>query len=130
MTIDRAECLLAVINGDVRQFAALEACEHSELLDAARALDLVVTRGAVKAVVEAWLTETCGPVEVQRWASFVRRGYIGRSEGVPVLPIEIAYSPNDEELLVDIIDRLDQIGDVIEGEVDAPEKAAMIQSLS
>ncbi len=125
-----ATSLLAAIDGDVRQLAALEACDHSDLLEAvAGASTLVVTREAVKSVLEAWLNGVCSSAEVQRWASFVRRGYIGRSEGGPVLPIEIAYAPDDEQLIVDVVDRLDQLGDTIDGEVNACERAAMIRSL-
>lgn len=55
--------------------------------------------------------------EVQRWASFMRRGYIGAGEGGPITPLDIYYQAGYEEEMVEIVGRLDEIGDVVDGEV-------------
>lgn len=56
--------------------------------------------------------------EAQRWASFVRRGFVaGDGSRLPVTPLLIDYEPEHEDAIVEVIGRLDEIGDVIDGEV-------------
>ena len=54
------------------------------------------------------------PELVQGWASFVRRGHLPGVAG-PIKPIEIDYDLCAEDQIAEIISRLDEIGDVIDG---------------
>jgi hypothetical protein len=65
--------------------------------------------------------------DAQRWASFVRRGFIaGVTLGFPVTPLVIDYEAAHEDAIVEVVARLDEIGDVIDGEVPDDEEIASL----
>ncbi len=58
---------------------------------------------------------------MQARASLIRRGYVaGGSE--PIRPLDIQYEEAFEDEIVEAIGRLDEIGDLIDGDV-SPEEA-------
>ena len=60
----------------------------------------------------------------------MRRGYLvdGR-RGEPARPIDIDYEAGAEKALVEVLARLDEIGDVVDGQVNSDEIQEMLQSL-
>ncbi len=126
---DLGAAIAAVVEGDVSRLSTVLAADHLELLDAATKLSpLSVSRSALTRVLKEWRSGHCSADDVQQWASFVRRGYVsGRSGGVR--PIDIEYDAMDEELIVEIIGRFDEIGDLIDGIIDDNEQEEMLRAL-
>ncbi len=80
-------------------------------------------------VLRGLLDDAWTPEQAQEWASFVRRGYVaGRSER-PVRPLAIDYDDACEEEIAAVVARLDEIGDVVDGEVSASEILDLLQLL-
>ncbi|QOF70837.1 hypothetical protein IG197_24105 [Aminobacter sp. SR38] len=126
-----AMTIAAIVAGDLSGIPVVQATNHLDLLDAAARLpQLTVSRHALAKVLSAWRSGHCTADDVQQWASFVRRGYVaGGCGGRGAHAIDIEYDALDEDLIVEIIGRLDEIGDIIDGEVDDNEREAMLRSL-
>lgn len=127
---DLAQALLRVLHGDLRDFALIQGSIHSDLEKAAGELgDLVLSKAAVRTALEAWRDGRISDVQVQAWASFVRRGYVSGVTG-PVRSIDIYYEEAFEDLIASVIARLDELGDIIDGEISDKELTEMLSSLS
>jgi hypothetical protein len=123
------ETLQAAVEGDFQAFESLQRRSHVELRNHSESQEFTLTSVALRQVLQKLLEEQITPDDVQKWASFVRRGYIaGRTES-PVIPIDIAYDPRAEEEVADVISRLDEIGDSVDGEIDDDELRRMIAGL-
>lgn len=121
--------IAAIVAGDLNGLTMVKAADHPDLLDAAARLPpLTISRPALAKVLKSWRSGHCNADDVQQWASFVRRGYIAGIRGA-VRPIDIEYDALDEDLIVEIIGRLDEIGDMIDGEVSDNEREAMLRIL-
>jgi hypothetical protein len=108
--------LVSVIEGDTAHFEAVLATPHQLLQEAARHLPpLVVTRQAVLRVIESPARGEIAPQQAQEWASLMRRGYARQSLSTPIKPIDIGYELPHEEVLAEVIARLDEIGDAVDG---------------
>jgi hypothetical protein len=125
-----ALAIVAVVGGDLKCLAAVTAAGHRALWDAVeKAPRLLVSRVAVVKVLEEWHGGFLSPEDVQRWASFVRRGYVSGKSSEALHPIPIEYDPNDEELIAEVIGRLDQIGDQVDGHIEQREVEEMLGTL-
>jgi hypothetical protein len=122
--------LKATVEGDMSAFLIIKAENQGSIIHASASLPpLVITKTALVKVLLAFHNGDTQADTVQRWASFARRGYVsGNVDGV-LNPIEIAYDKCHEDLIVDIIGRLDEIGDKIDGVVDSAELMAMLRVL-
>jgi hypothetical protein len=122
--------IAAVVEGDLNELPTILAASHSDLLDAAAKLpQLTISRMALIRVLSAWRSGRYAADDVGQWASFVRSGFVpGKTSGA-VRPIDIEYDVSDEELIVEIIGRLDEIGDKIDGEIDENEQKEMLRLL-
>ncbi len=123
--------LVGVAAGDLECLAPVLAASHCELSDAAAILprSLVVARSSLTKVLEDWDSGSFSAHDVQRWASFVRRGYVTGAAHGPTVPIRIEYAGEDEDQIADIISRLDEIGDQIDGNIDAHELDEILLAL-
>lgn len=68
------------------------------------------------------------PEEVQAWASFVRRGFFASGRH-PILPLEIDYEEACEDAIVEAVSRLEQIGDLVDGNLTTGEVLDLLQLL-
>lgn len=123
--------LVDAVNGDLEAFALVLKQPHTIIQECRQALsELVLLPEVVRNVLIQLQRHVASPPEVQQWASFVMHGYVAGSKGGPILPIDIDYAPSTEEQIADVILRLDEIGDLIDGEISDDELASMIQKLS
>ncbi|WP_439628537.1 hypothetical protein [Shinella sp.] len=119
-----------VVEGNINCLAVVLAASHPELQDAAAKIPrLKVSRFALIRVLEEWRSGRCSADAVHQWASFVRRGYISGNTSGALHPIDIAYDAGDEEMIVEIIGRFDEIGDLIDGDIDDGEQEEMLRIL-
>jgi len=126
-----SDALTRVANGDTRAIATIAGVDHDDLRKAAQSIPrgLVVTRAAAIAVLQSLDQGTCTPEEAQAWASFVRQGYVSGVGGGPIRPIDIDYEEACEDAIVETVGRLDQIGDLVDGDVSPAEVLLLLQLL-
>lgn len=123
--------LSAVAAGEMDAFSILKAADSTKLQAAARNLNsLTISRAALMRVILDWRSGSHSAAEVQQWASFVRRGYITGNPLFGGHPIDITYDTDDEDLIVEIIGRFDEIGDLIDGYIDESEQVEMLRVLA
>jgi hypothetical protein len=125
------EAITAAVAGDLDALPTIESASQSDLLQAASNLHpLTLTKSALIRVLKGWPSGADADENVQRWASFVRRGYVAGRRDDPVQSIDIEYDQSDEDLIVEIIGRFDELGDVVDGEIDDAEKQSMMNALA
>lgn len=123
--------LARALRGDRRAIALLERQPHDAVLEAAGMLPgLVLRADAVRAVLLDLRDGRLSPDSAQRWASFVRRGYVSDGGRQPLVPIHIEYESGAEDDIVEGVARLDELGDAVDGEIDEDESARLIARLS
>ena len=126
---DRAAILHAAVDGDLDAVRTVRAWSHDELRAVASVMTLCLSPATVVSVLKQ-LDSGAPPSEIQLWASFVLHGF---AEGVgrgPIRPIDIEFDEATERQIVEAIARLDEIGDLVDGEVTRDEIRDLIASLS
>lgn len=119
------------IRGDLESFCLVLQQSHSTIREWSTSLPhLVLNKEALVEVLKALQLGYASPELVQKWASFVRRGYVARGLDEPVQPIAIDYEPLHESEIAEVVSRLDEIGDTIDGEIGPDEMSAMIERFS
>lgn len=133
MTLLTSQDLFNALQGDLQTFSLLVKESHKDIVAYSMARtpsQLTVTTAAVRKVLLALLKGEAAPELVQRWASFVRWGFfVNPSSTERVRPLYIEYDPQFEDEIVEVIGRLDEIGDLIDGEVGPDEIRAMLRTL-
>lgn len=125
-----AASIAAVVAGDLNSLSTVRVASHRDLQDAAAMLPpIFVSRIALAKVLAQWRGGLSSAEDVQAWASFIRRGHVSGTACGAIKPIDIEYDAGDEELIVEIIGRLDEIGDQIDGHIDACEQDGMLRAL-
>lgn len=120
----------AVIAGEITVLPIVLSATQQELLDAAAEEPCKsVSRTALIRILKDWRDGHCGANDVQQWASFIRRGYTTGQSRVNLRPIDIPYDEFDEDLIVETLARFDEIGDIIDGEIDDSEQKEMLRAL-
>ena len=124
--------LIESVHGDLGSYARLAKQPMSVVRGFEHSLDdhpLVLTTASLCKVLTAFQRHEVSPDLVQEWASFIRWGFLpGDTE--QGRPIAIDYDPRAEDRLVEVIARLDELGDPIDGEIDDDELVTMIGTLA
>lgn len=118
----------AIVDGDPAAMAVVAKLQHADLESVGTA-ELVLRRSAVIAVLRGHSKGQWEPGLVQSWASFVRRGYVAGGSGGGIRPLDIEYEREFEDGIVEAVGRLDEIGDIIDGEVSPEEALDLIRQL-
>ena len=115
--------LARFIGGDLRYYASLAVAREDAVREAARTCgSLWVTRATVARVLRALIAKRTDPEVIQGWASVVRWGLLWHpAHGMPIT-VDVAFDSEREEQLIDVVARLDEIGDLVDGIV-SPEEA-------
>lgn len=122
--------LLSVVDGDLNAFIPIKTASNFDLNCAAENLSpLILSKEALVRVLTEWQGRERTANDVQQWASFVRHGYVAMESG-GVRPLDIIFDENNEDLIVEIMARLYDIGDLVDGEVDARGLQQMLVDLS
>lgn len=110
---------------------AILSAEHGEILKAAEVLGapLVVPRTAAIAVVRGLVDGAFAPEAAQAWASFVGAGFVANRSTGPIRPVAIEFEEAWEDAISAAVSRLDEIGDLIDGEVTTGEALDLLQLL-
>jgi hypothetical protein len=123
------QTLVAAVAGDLQAFTRLLAQPPASIDAQTDSLpELTVTREGIIRVLVALQQKDASPELVQQWASFVRWGYFGSVEGHR-RPLDIQYDHSVEDQIVEVLARLDELGDVIDGDISDAEIQELIKSL-
>jgi hypothetical protein len=121
--------LWKAVHGDMRSFTSLLNEPHAELETFRAELpELTVSAGTLMDVLHALQSGSISPALAKQWASFVRRGYFEGGHG-SIRPLDIIYEPSREDAIVEVIARLDELGDLIDGEISEEELKELLLSL-
>ena len=102
--------IAGVVEGDLSFLGVVLAGGHRALLEAAANLpQLVVSRSGLVKLLENLRNGVSSPEDIQRWATFVRRGYVAGGASGELRPVRIEYDAKDEALIAEIIGRLDEM---------------------
>ena len=104
--------------------------DHAELQEVAscRGEPLVISRSAVVAVLAGLRDASISPQDAQSWASFVRWGHVAPAVG-PIRSLDIEYDPEWELPIADAVSRMDELGDIVDGEITRAEIAILLMDL-
>ena len=102
------------LDGNAALASAVYAMPQEELRKSVAGRELVLTKQAVIRVLRDLRAGRVAPRDVQRWASFVRRGFAAPAQG-PLVPLDVDYDPRFEDDIVEAVGRMDEIGDVVDG---------------
>lgn len=123
--------LIEIASGDLSGFSdEFETALKRAQLEKIKLQKLCLTRASIINVLSVLQEGAVQPHLAQKWASFMKRGYIGTSSCVPLDPIEIDYDKTSEEIIVEVLSRLDEIGDLIDGNVEPREIGEWIRLLT
>ena len=130
--------LASVIGGDATGIGALRRVPQSDIRAAARQVDqLHVSRAALLRLLQAWNSGTVTTEQVRWWAIFVFLGGFPQdwspsgwvaSYTAQTQPLEIDYA--DDDLVNEIVFRLKDLGDAVDGTISDKEREAMISDLA
>lgn len=109
--------LSAAADADIRQAVALSPVEYS------------LNRRATALVLQKLIGHDVDTTLVQRWGALMRWGVLGGRQGGPIA-IDIRYEAPIEDLLIEVVARLDDIGDAVDGVVTVEEAQEFLRLLS
>ncbi|MEW6776849.1 MAG: hypothetical protein AB1405_11180 [Bdellovibrionota bacterium] len=123
--------LASVIGGDLTNLDVVLSASHSDLFACSEQITgIIVTPKIVLRVLRSLRDGMENPARVQAWASFLRRGFVSNpSAKEPISPIDIAFSSTFEDEIVEVLGRLDELGDLIDGNISEKELDGMIARL-
>jgi hypothetical protein len=136
MELEELPTILAELaNGEIGRVRAFSA-KYAEARRAGITFPPVtIVPGAVIAVLAAWQRGAVTPTEVQLWGSCVRwqrpsAWNKAPSEADLVDVLDLRYrSEDEEEAINEVVARLDELGDAVDGEISSDEVKRMIVSL-
>jgi hypothetical protein len=112
------EDLHKAVHGDMNAFLIVLTQPHETLHQCRNALSgLVVTPDTLRKLLIEIQEHRIDLGILQKWASFVRWGFIAGATKGPISAIDIDYDSSAEELIADIVARLSEIGDEIDGTI-------------
>ncbi|MGM1017314.1 MAG: hypothetical protein ACQEW8_07235 [Actinomycetota bacterium] len=122
---------MRVVRGDLEVVPILNAADPALVRGRSQALEgtLVVTAASVASVLQRLDERNVEPGTVQAWASLVRWGLLAGSSDHPAAPIDFEYEGRFEDEIVEVLGRLDELGDVIDGVVSAAEIRRLLDLL-
>lgn len=120
-----AAVVQSAVDGDPSALALVAHTDHDQLLAVAAGSPLPVRRRSVMAVLDGLSTGSITGEQAQAWASFVRHGFIQGGSG-PIRPLVIEHDAAVEDAIVEVVGRLDQIGDRIDGDLPGPTQLAAL----
>jgi hypothetical protein len=129
VAVSVADALRNAVGGAAQAVEQVGTVVHERIADVALSMSpLVLTRAALTRVMRELRDGVISAEQAQRWASFVRRGYISHASAPAIRPIDIGYE--DEAAIVEPLARLDELGDVIDGTMSVDELNDWISRLS
>lgn len=119
------EAIISYLKGDLDQERNIDFDRFNQISDST----YWVTNENIVSVMIALRESPNKRGAVQKWASFVRRGYPVSSPRKSIKPLNIDWDDASSPNFVDVLGRLDELGDTLDGEISAEELDSLIKSL-
>ncbi len=117
-----------ILDGDVEKVDELTSFSAEDVASATSG-EVVLEATAVARVLQDFRDGRRSAEQVQRWANFVRWGSVPASTGVGLHSVDIAFAPEREDAIATALERLDELGDLIDGQVDSDEIDDLLTNL-
>jgi hypothetical protein len=128
-----ATALRDALSGVPAAVDELESAAPEEIAQAVHDQTLLLRASAVESVIQQYATHRQPAASVQRWAALLRWGFVSstaggtrRSLGVE---LDIEYEAEYEDAINEALARLDELGDIIDGEISDSEAFDLIRAL-
>ncbi len=117
-----AKSFLEFVKGKIDEASKLKNLDH-EVLEGLYAENSPITidKDDVKSVLIQLKNKDALEEDVQLWACFLRWGNFPSDNRKPIFPIDIEYKLEDEDWIVEVVSRLDELGDLIDGTISEKE---------
>lgn len=124
--------LARVVAGDVERLQALKCYPLRDLSLAARSVGdaLILTSATLAGVVDGLRARRLEGRAAQLWAAFLRWGLLPDDDRGAAEVIDIAFEAEREDQIVEVLARLDEMGDVVDGvlsDLDLEEMVAVLR---
>lgn len=128
-TVTERALLSDLLAGRLDALPEVESWSHDRLVQVAADLELKLGPTAVADVIAGYEQGRFPMTSVQTWASLMLRGFIPGRSGGPIEPIHIEYDESHEAAIVEVLSRLTELGDVIDGELRPGESGELVSAL-
>ena len=129
--IELKEAITGVLDGNLNYMPYIRNADHNELKNITSSIEpLNLSKSSLIKILIDLESNRDHSEEIQNWASFIRRGYSKNDNYVEIDPILIEYNEDEEEVMSDIISRLDELGDEIDGDISSEEILLFIEQLN
>ncbi|MCB1214389.1 MAG: hypothetical protein KDK66_02815 [Deltaproteobacteria bacterium] len=123
-----SKTLQEVIAGDLSHFDVIQNESHDEVNAASQQIGtLWLNRPSLLRVLIDWEKGKLSQKQVQAWGCLMSCGYIWKNGSLKEFNIE--YDQAHEDAIIEVLARLYELGDIIDGEISAEELQKMKQSL-
>ena len=127
MTADARQALIDAVNGDLAAVSVLETLNRVDADALAGELNLVLSAEVVARVIAEYDAGVAPQRDVQRWAELMRWGHLPGPSGPVLSNLDVDYEYVAEDAIADAIGRLDELGDIVDGEL-RPGEAAQLRA--
>ena len=129
MTSSEKAVLDAVLSGDIGAMQKLRSWSSHDLNDLAAASEYELPARAVVRVLEEYDAGMWPQADVQEWAQLMRWGVLFGPDRSPFPEFVVEYAPDAEDAIIEALARLDELGDIIDGELRPGEAAELCAAL-
>ncbi|HET6875967.1 MAG TPA: hypothetical protein VFH38_00405 [Jatrophihabitans sp.] len=129
MSHDDARTLERLFDGDVECQALVDGWSDEQLSSAVQGHHFILGASPVARVLRGLIHGAIAPEQAQRWASFMRRGYVAGVPGRGSVDVDIVFDPDHEDVIVEAIARLDELGDLVDGQLRPGEAEQLLAAL-
>jgi hypothetical protein len=129
MNSDARQALIDAVDGDLAAVRVLESLSRAEVETLASDVELVLSARVLAQVIADYDAGVALKHDVQRWAEFVRWGHLPGPNGPRISDVDIDFEIEAEDAIVEALARLDELGDIIDGELRPGEAAQLRQAL-
>ena len=127
MTVDARQAMVAAVGGDLAALELLKSIRVERIEEQAAGLELIVEARVVAQVLAEFDAGTAQADVVQRWAEFIRWGHLPGTAGPRLSNVYVDYEAEAEDAIIEALARLDELGDIVDGEL-RPGEAAQLRA--
>ena len=120
------------IQGQIESLDQLLEYSHAQLLEASLRLspsERTLTKKNLYRLLIEFQKGQFSDTKIQLWATWIRHGFLPNHGAGPIKPVDIEYESEHEELINEVTLRLEELGEVVDGEISSNELSAMISQL-
>lgn len=129
MSEEHAVVLERALDGEVTSQEIIDGWSDEQLRSATEGRQFTLRAASVARVLSSLTNGAITPTQAQRWASFMRWGYVASTPGRGGTDVDIEYEAQYEDAIIEAIARLDELGDLIDGDLRPGEADQLLAAL-